>query len=88
MLAKDFYLQAELFLLHSMLIGGPSFKAFVNLVSFACMRNDFKLAKYYLKKAKEIDPSSSNLQLLSNQISKQQQESNEPFSFNELKFNA
>ena len=84
LLAKESYDKSELLLLHSMLLGGPSFKSFVNLVSFACMRKDFELAKYYLKKAKEIDPTSDTLCSLADQVHKQEMASTNPFSFNSL----
>lgn len=65
--ASDAYLnlekfqQAELCLLHSLLLGGDSLKHYFNLVSFACMRNDLSLAHYYLGKAELVDPTSKKL---------------------------
>lgn len=85
-LASDAYLNldqffiAEISLLHSILNGGNSLKHYVNLVSFACMRKDYKLAKIYLSKAESLDPSSAHLQSLRSQIS-DQDSSASPFSF-------
>lgn len=81
MLASDSFALSETMLLHSILIGGPSFKSYVNLVSFSCMRKDFKLAKFYLKKAQEIDPSSQSIESLSLQIKNQEDTESSPFSF-------
>ena len=81
LLSSDSFTFSEILLLHSIVIGGPSFKSYVNLVSFACMRKDFALANHYLQKAREIDPSSPSIDSLSQQINKQQKEFNSPYSF-------
>lgn len=65
--ASDAYLnlslfhQAELCLLHSLALGGGSLKRYSNLVSFACMRNDYHLASHYLDEVANIDPQSDHL---------------------------
>ena len=81
LLASDTFTFSGILLLHSIVIGGPTFKSYVNLVSFSCMRRDFSLANYYLQKAREIDPSSPSLDSLSQQIRKQQKEFNSSYSF-------
>ena len=53
--------KAELYALHSIITGQPSFKNYFNLATFASMRNDLSLAQYYFSKASAIDP--SNVQL-------------------------
>lgn len=58
------YKEAETFLLHAMSIQGLSLKRCFNLVSFSMMRQDYALANFYLQKASEIDPSSSDLERL------------------------
>lgn len=81
LLSSDSFTFSEILLLHSIVIGGPTFKSYVNLVSFACMRKDFALANHYLQKAREIDPSSPSIDSLTQQINIQQKEFNSPYSF-------
>ena len=58
-LEKKSFINAELMLLHSALLTGPDFKSYINLASFAAMRNDLKLAHHYLSLASSIDPSNN-----------------------------
>lgn len=62
------FVEAEIYLLHSLTLGSSSFKIYANLVSILCMKKDFLLAKFYLEKAKSADPSNSSLSILSAQI--------------------
>ena len=83
-LASDQFINSELMLLHSVIVEGKSLKKFVNLVSFACMRSDFTLAKYYLSKAREIDPLSEHLSQLDKQIESQKLAHGKSFDFSSL----
>ena len=73
--------KAELCLLHCLALGLSSFKIYANLVSVLCMKRDFSMAEFYLKKAELLDSTNSNLDILKNQISSQSQKSNIRFSF-------
>lgn len=53
--------QAEICLLHSLVIGEASVASMINLSSFAMMRHDYKLAQYYYNRAAELDPTSPHL---------------------------
>lgn len=62
------FLQSEICLLHSVLIGGETPKRLLNLVSFASMRRDFSLAKKYLEKAASLDPSHPQLAAITKSV--------------------
>ncbi|MCB4389387.1 tetratricopeptide repeat protein [Synechococcus sp. MU1617] len=63
--------ESEVCLLHACQLGGISPKRCLNLVSFACMRQDYKLANNYLEQAASIDPSHPQLQAISDLVAKQ-----------------
>lgn len=75
------FLEAELFLLQAISIDGPSLKRCYNLVSFSLMRNDIALAEHYLRKATEIDPSSSDIERLKAIVFQSSSGINEPYDF-------
>ncbi|MDA7433809.1 tetratricopeptide repeat protein [Synechococcus sp. AH-601-P18] len=77
---KKFH-EAEICLLHSIVLGGETPKRLLNLVSFACIRRDFQLAKTYLEKAAALDPSYPQLAA----ISKTFYDKNHSFPFNFVK---
>ena len=81
LLALEDFHNAEILLLHSLHIDGTSLKKLVNLASFACMRKDFMLAKYYLGQAKRLDSSSELLSRLDQQINDQSISHGKPFNF-------
>lgn len=62
--------QAEIFTLHAMVAGGRNFGAYSNLINFALMRGDCKLAAYYFKQAAEHYPTEERLESLREQIRK------------------
>jgi len=62
--------QAEIFTLHAIVAGGKNFGAYSNLISFALMRGDCKLAAYYFKQAAEHYPTEERLESLREQIRK------------------
>lgn len=76
------FVQAEICLLHSILLGGETPKRLLNLVSLACMRGDFKLAKSYLEKAASLDPSHPQLLSISNSVNSKLKTHN--FQFTEV----
>jgi Flp pilus assembly protein TadD len=53
--------EAEICLLHAMVIGGPTMSNFINLVTLASIRGDLVLANHYLDQAAGLDPSHPNL---------------------------
>lgn len=71
--------QAEICLLHSVVLGGETPKRLLNLVSFACIRLDFQLAKQYLEKAAALDPSHPQLGPISKTVYDKDKSS--PFNF-------
>ena len=81
-IASDAYLnlrrftESQICLLNSLAIGGGTPKRYLNLVTFACMRCDFRLAEYYLSKAASLDPSHPQLQEISNRVNKQKSNAN------------
>lgn len=75
---KKFY-EAEICLLHSVVLGGETPKRLLNLVSFACIRGDFCLAKKYLEKAAALDPSHPQLASISQTVYDKQHSL--PFNF-------
>ena len=85
--ASDAYLnlrrfrESEICLLNALSIGGGTPKRYLNLVSFACMRSDFKLAKYYLEKAAALDPSHPQLMQITSLVNKQEQKSSSDYEF-------
>ncbi|WP_411869081.1 tetratricopeptide repeat protein [Vulcanococcus limneticus] len=68
--AADAYLQlqqfhqAEIALLHSLCTGEADSSVYVNLISFALMRKDHRLARHYLALLDELDPHCTNLREL------------------------
>lgn len=62
--------QAEIFTLHAMIAGGKNFGAYSNLINFALMRGDCKLAAYYFKQVAEHYPTEERLEYLREQIRK------------------
>ena len=60
-ISSNRFLEAEIALLHSMLISGPTLKHYINMISFASMRMDFQLAEYYFAKASCLDSTNPNL---------------------------
>ena len=54
-----------------------------NLASFALIRNNLRLAEYYLSKASSIDPSSPNLEKMQNLLRKKLL-SSKPYVFKEV----
>ena len=69
-ISSNRFLEAEITLLHSLVNTGPTFKHYINLISFASMRMDFQLAEFYFTKASCLDPTNASLvkarQLLDN----------------------
>ena len=55
------FLDAEICLLHALVIGGPNITHYLNLVSLASIRGDLILADHYLDQAAGIDPSHPQL---------------------------
>ena len=84
--ASDLYLslkrfaEAELYLLHSVSLDGPSPKRMLNLSNLASMRGDIKLATKYLESAASLDPSHPHLARISEILSKKV---SSPFDFSE-----
>lgn len=75
------FFQAEICLLHSIVIGGETPKRLLNLVTFSCMRSDFKLAQSYLEKVAALDPSHPQLAAISKNV--YEQNNVHPFNFNQ-----
>ncbi len=63
---------AEICLLHSLQLGGKSFKLFANLTSLLCIRGDFTLAQHYLEQASLLDEVNPLLSSLRSQIAQSQ----------------
>jgi tetratricopeptide (TPR) repeat protein len=53
--------EAEICLLHAVVLGGPAISHYINLVTFASMRGDLALAAHYLDQAAGIDPTHPQL---------------------------
>ena len=53
--------EAEICLLHAMVVGGATINHFINLVTLASLRGDLVLANHYLDQAAGRDPSHPNL---------------------------
>lgn len=53
--------EAEICLLHAMVIGGATINHYINLVSLTSLRGDLVLANHYLDQAAGLDPSHPNL---------------------------
>ena len=85
--AADAYIQtkrfheAEICLLHSVVLGGPLLPSYINLVSLACMREDFGLARTYMDLAAKIDPKSPQLAKIRDQIKQQEELSARRYAF-------
>ena len=62
------FTEAEVCILHSLAMGANTFANYLNLVTLSVIRRDLKLATFYLNKAAKLDPSSSKLTALRNQI--------------------
>jgi tetratricopeptide (TPR) repeat protein len=56
--------EAEICLLHAIVIGGPTINHFINLVSLASLRGDLALATHYLDQAAALDPNHPQLATL------------------------
>ena len=54
--------EAEICLLHAVVLAGPTPKRCLNLVSLASMRGDIALAQHHLRQAAALDPSHPQLQ--------------------------
>ncbi|MDC0165492.1 tetratricopeptide repeat protein [Synechococcus sp. AH-558-M21] len=78
-ISKSSFKEAEICILHAIQMGSSSFKLFVNLVTLACMRNDFGLAQFYFERALSIDPDHSSLDHLRKQIAASDNASNDLF---------
>ena len=85
--ASDAYLNlnrlkdSEICLLHAVSIGGGTPKQFLNLVSFSCIRSDFRLANYYLERVAQMDPSHPQLKAITLQVAQQSKLSQKKFNF-------
>lgn len=66
---KSFF-EAEICLLTSILLSSPNSDNYLNLVSFASMRGDMKLAQYYLEKAASLEPDNPNLKKVQAMLNK------------------
>jgi len=64
--------EAEICLLHAMVIGGATINNYINLVSLASLRGDLVLAAHYLDQAAGLDPSHPQLGQLRANVSTQQ----------------
>lgn len=53
--------EAEICLLHAMVVGGATINHYINLVTLASLRGDLVLANHYLDQAAGLDPSHPNL---------------------------
>ena len=67
-IAQSLFKEAEICILHAIQLGVSGFKLYVNLVSLACMRNDYGLAQFYFEKLLLIDSEHSALPQLRVQI--------------------
>jgi len=65
---RNSFKEAEILTLHGILAGGKTFGAYANLVNFALMRGDCKLAAYYFKEAAHNYPTEQRLESLREQI--------------------
>ena len=86
--ASDAYLnlkrfhEAELCLLHALVLDGPTPKRCLNLVSFTSMRGDTTLALHFLRQAAALDPSHPQLNSIRQMLDKRTQSmASHPFSF-------
>ena len=68
---KDFT-KAEIFLLHSVVLGANGQKIYINLSTLCCIRGDRILATHYYDKAFTLDPSNIHLQTIKSQIDRLQ----------------
>ena len=79
------FLDSEISILHALQLSGPSIKLYINLVSLASMRCDFKLAEYYFDKAVCLDSGNENLIQLREFLDKRKlSKSNSPFLFEDI----
>lgn len=75
------FAEAEICLLHSLLLGGSSVKRLFNLVSFALMRSDFVKAELYLSKVAEMDNKSVGYKQLCDSVASKKAASNNVYTF-------
>ncbi|MCP9891973.1 tetratricopeptide repeat protein [Cyanobium sp. Aljojuca 7D2] len=66
------FLEAEICLLHGIVIGGSTINHFINLVSLASLRGDLALAAHYLDQAAASDPSHPQLATLQTNLRQRQ----------------
>ena len=64
--------EAEICLLHAMVIGGATINHYINLVSLTSLRGDLVLANHYLDQAAGLDPSHPNLAQLQTNLRQRQ----------------
>ena len=72
------FAEAEICILHSLQLGGKSFKLYSNLVSILCIRADFALAQHYLELASVIDATNPLLEKFRLQIAKVRKNKSSP----------
>ena len=83
-IAQSLFREAEICILHAIQLGVSGFKLYVNLVSIACMRNDYDLAQFYFEKLLTIDPEHILLPQLRVQIAKcKKLNQDSPFRFDQ-----
>ncbi|WP_071991474.1 M48 family metallopeptidase [Synechococcus sp. CC9616] len=79
---KNKFLEAEICILHSIILAQPTMKHYINLVSLASMRGDIQLAEVYLQKAICLDSTHSSLGKLKDFLHKRKSElKSTPFQF-------
>ena len=71
-IALQRFAEAEVCLLHALLLGAKSFKLYANLVSLLCIRKDYALARHYLELASILDASNPLLSKFRQQIANSQ----------------
>jgi len=64
--------EAEICLLHAMVVGGATINHYINLVSLTSLRGDLVLANHYLDQAAGLDPSHPNLAQLQTNLRQRQ----------------
>ena len=64
--------EAEICLLHAVVIGGATISHYINLMSLASLRGDLALASHYLDQAAGLDPSHPNLAQLQASLQERQ----------------
>ena len=75
------FAKAETAYLHSIALGGNSFKNFFNLATISMLKKDLGLADFYLLQASYVDASDSNLVKMKKSIHQLRQSNTPSFSF-------